>query len=127
MTKYIYKSALDLAGLIKEGRATSVDVVQEHLDQIKKYNQELNAIVILTEEQALATAAECDREAKEGNFRGPLHGVPLTIKEQYWIGGLKPTESTIPGHGNAPLPEGATGEPYSTWLRQGLWPEPSTI
>jgi amidase len=37
----------------------------------------------------LQEAASCDQETKEGKFRGPLHGVPVTIKEQFWIKGKK--------------------------------------
>ena len=91
MSSFIYKSASELANLIKEGKAKSIDVVREHLDQIKKHNSNLNAVIISFEEEALNTAAECDKEAAQGKFRGPLHGVPMTIKEQFWIKGTKST------------------------------------
>lgn len=91
MPDFMYKTAKELARLIREGKATSVDVTKAHLDQIKKHNDKLNAVIIHTEEKALETAKECDQEAKEGNFRGPLHGVPMTIKEQFWLEGEKGT------------------------------------
>jgi len=87
MSKFIYKSALELAKLIREGSATSVEIVKEHLEQIHKHNGQINALISVFEEEALAEAAACDTEAKAGNFRGPLHGVPITIKEQFWIKG----------------------------------------
>jgi len=87
MSKFIYKSATELAHLIREGRATSSDIVKEHLEQIKKHNEKINALISLFEEEALEQAAQCDRETKEGKFRGPLHGVPVTIKEIFWIKG----------------------------------------
>ena len=58
MPQYIYRSACELAQLIRQGRAKSVDIVQEHLTRIKERNSELNAFVHLFEEEALATAAE---------------------------------------------------------------------
>ena len=91
MSKYIYKSAIELAQLIRDGEATSLDIVQEHLARIKHYNPELNAVVINLEEEALKVATECDNETKLGKSRGPLHGVPMTVKEQYWIKGTKST------------------------------------
>ena len=91
MNKYIFKSATELAQLIRNGKATSTEIILEHLAQIKLYNSKLNAVVILLEEGALRTAAECDKEAKEGIFRGALHGVPMTVKEQYWVNGTKST------------------------------------
>jgi amidase len=91
MGKFIYKSAIELADLISSGEATSAEIVKEHLEQISKHNPALNAVIILREEEALAEAAQCDEEAREGRFRGPLHGVPMTIKEQYWLKGTKTT------------------------------------
>jgi amidase len=83
MDGFIYKSATELATLIREGVATSSEIVEDHLDHIKRYNSKLNALISIFEEEALKQAAECDKEAKERKFRGPLHGVPVTIKEQF--------------------------------------------
>ena len=83
MGNFIYKSAIELADLISSGESTSTEIVKEHLAQIKKHNPALDAVIILLEEEALKDAAQCDEEAKQGKFRGPLHGVPMTIKEQY--------------------------------------------
>lgn len=87
MNQYIYKSATELAKLIREGKATSYDIIKEHLQQIKEHNDKLNALISIFEEEALQEASMCDKEVKEGKFRGPLHGVPVTIKEQFWIKG----------------------------------------
>ena len=87
MSSYIYKSAIELAGLIRDGKASSTDIIREHLEQIKRYNNTLNALISIFEDEALMTAAECDNETREGKSRGPLHGVPVTIKEQFWIKG----------------------------------------
>ena len=89
MSLYIYQSATSLAALIRAGKASSVDIVKEHIDQIKKYNGQVNALIAVFEEEALAEALLCDQEAQEGRFRGPLHGVPITIKEMFWIKGKK--------------------------------------
>ncbi len=91
MTKFIYQSALNLANMIRNGQASSVDIVSEHIFQIKKFNEDLHAVILLIEDDALRNAEACDREAKEGKFRGPLHGVPITIKEQFWLKGQKST------------------------------------
>ena len=87
MSSYIYKSAIELAGLIRDGKASSTDIIREHLEQIKRYNNTLNALISIFEDEALMAAAECDNETREGKSRGPLHGVPVTIKEQFWIKG----------------------------------------
>ena len=89
MRNYIYKSAYELAGLIREGKASSTDIVKQHLDQIEEHNSQLNALISIFDKEALYEAELCDKEANEGKFRGPLHGVPVTIKEQFWIKGKK--------------------------------------
>ena len=90
-SSFIFKSAIELAKLIRNGKATSTEVVQEHITHIKKHNPSLNAVILLLEEEALKEALACDDEAKKGQFRGPLHGVPMTIKEQFWLKGFKST------------------------------------
>lgn len=89
MNQYIYKSATELAGLIRDGKATSTAIVSAHLERIRSVNGRLNALITVFEEEALQEAALCDKEAEEGRFRGPLHGVPITIKEQFCIKGKK--------------------------------------
>ncbi|WP_289644983.1 amidase [Maribacter aestuarii] len=87
----IFKSAIELASLIRNRKVTSTAVVREHIAHIKKHNPSLNAVVLLLEEEALKEAQICDEETDKGQFRGPLHGVPMTIKEQFWLKGFKST------------------------------------
>lgn len=87
----MFASATELASRIRSGETTSSQVVADHLEQIKKRNDSLRAVILLLEEAALAEAAQCDREAAAGQFRGPLHGVPMTIKEQFWLKGQRST------------------------------------
>jgi amidase len=76
---------------VRDRDATSVEIVKEHLDQIKQCNSVINAVVITLKDEALRIAAECDDEVKLGKSRGPLHGVPITVKEPFWIKGTKST------------------------------------
>lgn len=89
----MYQTAITLAQQIRSGQTTSVEVVQAHLAQIKKHNPALNAVVVMLEDDALKAATECDREAQTGAFRGPLHGVPMTVKESYWVKGTPCTSN----------------------------------
>lgn len=89
--QYVYRPAHELARLVRERKVTSAEIVKEHVARIKGRNGELNAVVALFEAEALAAAADRDREAQEGKFLGPLHGVPVTVKEQFWIQGKRST------------------------------------
>jgi len=91
MNNYIFKSATELSNLIRNKEATSTAIVKAHLDHIKEHNPEIGAIVVLLEQQAMKEASACDKEAQANKFRGPLHGVPMTIKDQFWVEGTKST------------------------------------
>lgn len=70
-----------LAEAIASQQITSVQVVTAFLDRINRLNPKLNAVVHLTAESALKHARNADVDIKNGNNKGPLHGVPITIKD----------------------------------------------
>jgi amidase len=85
--RFLYASAVDLAALIRNKQATSQAVVQAHLNYIKNTNYKTNAFVWLFEEEALAAAKAADEKVALGEPLGLLHGVPVSIKEEFWIKG----------------------------------------
>ncbi len=90
--KYIYKSASDLASMIRHQEVTSVEVVNEFLCNIKNNNFKYNAIIWLREKEALEDAAKADAMVKLGDtIDKPLLGVPITIKEMFWVKGSPST------------------------------------
>jgi aspartyl-tRNA(Asn)/glutamyl-tRNA(Gln) amidotransferase subunit A len=77
-------SALSLseaARQIRAGTLTSVALTKACLDRIEVYQPKLDAFITVLKSGALAQAAQLDAEAAAGKFRGPLHGVPLGIKD----------------------------------------------
>lgn len=87
MNATIFRSATELARAIHERELTSAEVVQAHLDRIAAVNPQLNALVLLAPD-ALAQAQQADAELALGNVRGPLHGVPFTVKDVFATTGL---------------------------------------
>jgi amidase len=75
------KSAGELANAIRTKQLSSRIVVEAHLEQIARVNPKLNAIVQLTADSARKEADEADAALGRGEIRGPLHGVPITIKD----------------------------------------------
>lgn len=65
---------------MEEGRITSRELVEAHLVRIAMYEEEVNAIIAVNQ-NALAEAARLDRERAEGRVRGPLHGIPVALKD----------------------------------------------
>ena len=75
-------SAKKLSKLIKEKKISCVELIQIYLDRIQQINPKLNALVQLTEpEIALKKASEADKKVAKQQFLGPLHGIPITIKD----------------------------------------------
>jgi fatty acid amide hydrolase len=74
-------SAVELASLIASGAATSQEVVEAHIQRIEQVNPKLNAVVIKRYEQARQEARDADARRAGGGKLGPLHGVPMTVKE----------------------------------------------
>jgi amidase len=95
MNRLIELSATEMAKGIKEGQFTSEQLVQEHLDQIKNHNQKINAIVT-PYENAIERAKEADQALKNGEDWGPLHGVPITVKDSWATAGVRTTASFKP-------------------------------
>jgi len=83
MESLIFASAVTIAEHIRTGEVTALAVVEAHLTRIAQVNPQLNAIVQLTAEAALAEAQAADADLARGHLRGPLHGVPFTVKD--WI------------------------------------------
>lgn len=92
--RFLFRSAGELAELIRTRQATSEAVVAEHLAYIRAENYRLNALVWLRADQALAEARAADAAAARGDALGPLHGVPITIKELFGVAGLPQTLNT---------------------------------
>ena len=96
MSKLIYRTATDLAEPIREKKASAIEIVDAHLEQIANHNPKLNAIVTLDLENARKRALEADVALAKGENWGPLHGVPVTIKDVFETAGLRTTSSFKP-------------------------------
>jgi aspartyl-tRNA(Asn)/glutamyl-tRNA(Gln) amidotransferase subunit A len=90
-----------LAGAIAKGDLSPVALVQRYLDRIAAIDAHVQGWREVDGERALATAAEREREAAEGRIRGPLHGIPIAIKDIIDVEGL-PTRAGSRSRASAP-------------------------
>ncbi len=86
-----YRSATDLARMLRAKQVSATEVVQAHLDRIRQVNAGVNAIVTLTADQALEHARRADQRAAAGVFEGPLHGLPVAHKDNHLTTGIRTT------------------------------------
>lgn len=95
-TDWVFATASDLARGIRHKEISSVELLQLYWDRVDRYNPDINAIVWQMRDQALEAAKRADYEVRRGGTSlGPLHGVPMTVKESYDVVG-SPTTWGIP-------------------------------
>ena len=81
----------EIAPLIRKKQISPLELTRRYLDRIKTLNPVLNAYLAMTEEGAVAAAKKAEREISKGNYRGPLHGIPFSIKDNIAIKGVTTT------------------------------------
>ncbi len=81
----------ELAPLLRRKKISPVELTGLYLARAKRLNPLLNAYITLSEEQALADAARAEREIHQNLYRGPLHGVPFSIKDNLSTRGVRTT------------------------------------
>jgi len=92
-----FATASALARAIRNGKLTSHEATEAHLERIERLNGPINALVVIDRDGAMKAARAADRAAsKKGAKLGPLHGVPITIKEAFDVTGLRTTSSHPP-------------------------------
>jgi aspartyl-tRNA(Asn)/glutamyl-tRNA(Gln) amidotransferase subunit A len=84
----------EAARLIQKKTISSQDLTRACLDKIERLNPRLNAFITVTAKQALEQAHEADSEIQRGRWRGPLHGVPIGIKDNIDTAGVKTTSAS---------------------------------
>ncbi len=86
-----WKSAAEIARLIRERKISASEVLEHFLSRVDRYNPSLNAIVWQDRDRARRRAEAADEALAKGEMWGPLHGVPMTIKESYNVAGSPTT------------------------------------
>src|SRR5262245_52129434 len=73
----------EAAALLRGGKTSPVDLTRLCLDRVARLNPKLNAFVTITADQALDQARTLESELRAGKWRGPLHGIPIGLKDLY--------------------------------------------
>jgi aspartyl-tRNA(Asn)/glutamyl-tRNA(Gln) amidotransferase subunit A len=85
---------VEAAARIRARTATSTDLVHACLARIDVYNPKLNAFITIMRDQALSRARALDEEQRAGRFRGPLHGIPIALKDNIDTAGVRTTAAS---------------------------------
>jgi aspartyl-tRNA(Asn)/glutamyl-tRNA(Gln) amidotransferase subunit A len=84
----------EVSQLVRSKRASPVELTQACLRRIEQLNPKLNAFITVTGDSALAEAHAAEEEIQKGHWRGPLHGVPLALKDLFDTAGVRTTAAS---------------------------------
>src|SRR5437588_3379523 len=96
MQDLIFAPATELTTAIRKRQVSATEVLEAHLAQIARENPALNAVVTLDEEGARKRAREADEALARGELWGPLHGLPMTLKDGHSTAGMRTTAGYPP-------------------------------
>ncbi|KMW58635.1 Aspartyl-tRNA(Asn) amidotransferase subunit A [Candidatus Rhodobacter oscarellae] len=91
MADITFLSAQEMARQVAQGQVSAVDLLTAHFDQVDRVNPQVNAVIWQDRGRAMEEARACDAEQSRGSLRGPLHGVPVTVKESFDLTGSPAT------------------------------------
>jgi aspartyl-tRNA(Asn)/glutamyl-tRNA(Gln) amidotransferase subunit A len=84
--------SIEQAGrLLRKREISPVELVDAALERIERLNPKLNAFLTIVAESARREARMAERAIRRGNLRGPLHGIPISLKDNYWTRGIRST------------------------------------
>ena len=89
-----YSSAGDLSRLIQRKEVSPVEIIDAHLARIEATEPVLNSFITLLPEEARAAARRAEEDIQAGNYRGPLHGIPVGLKDLFNTGGVRTTSGS---------------------------------
>lgn len=76
---------------IKNGEISPVELIKSLFTRIDEVDSTLNTYITINHEQVLREAKEIEKEIKQGNYKGPLHGIPIGVKDNIYTKGIKTT------------------------------------
>ena len=91
MTNERYGSIAEVSHLIQQRKISPVDLVKACLERIERLQPQLNAFITVTAESALQAAEKAEREIQQGQWKGPLHGIPVGLKDFFDTAGVRTT------------------------------------
>ena len=93
-TELCFLTIREAASLIRDKELSPVELTAAFLDRIERLDPTLNAYITVLSEEALAEARRAEAEVQRGDYRGPMHGIPIALKDLYDTAGVRTTASS---------------------------------
>ena len=89
MTDIAYEPAFKLAGKLRSREIGCLELLDHHLARVERFNPALNAIIWMDRDASRERARQADKVLARGETWGPLHGLPMTVKESFDLPGTR--------------------------------------
>ena len=89
-----YTSAGDLSKLVQSKEISPVEIIEAHLSRIDETEPVLNSFITLLANEARTAARQAEKDIQAGRYKGPLHGIPVALKDLYNTGGVRTTSGS---------------------------------
>ena len=90
-TEIPFLSVTELSVLIREKKVSPVEAVEAYLDRIDALNFKFNSYITVCHKEALEAARDAEQAIARGHYIGPMHGIPVAVKDQLWSKGIRTT------------------------------------
>src|SRR5712692_11050955 len=107
MTDLCSLEIVEIAPLLRDRQVSPVELTESYLDRIARLDPQLNSYIRVMPDEARAAAREAELEIGRGTWRGPLHGVPLGIKDLFDVAGVPTTMGSTILRDNKPTADAA--------------------
>ena len=102
MTDQRYASITEVSELIRQKKISPVELVRDALKRIEELNPKLNAFITILADQSLEAAQHAEADIKNGQWKGPLHGIPIGVKDFFDTAGIRTTGAFEPFQNRVP-------------------------
>ncbi|MFB3092456.1 MAG: amidase, partial [Dehalococcoidia bacterium] len=89
-----FLSVVELSRLLEAREVSPVELTEAYLERIEEVNPRLNAYITVASDEAMQRARLAETEIGKGNYIGPLHGIPVAVKDQMWTRGIRTTNAS---------------------------------
>jgi aspartyl-tRNA(Asn)/glutamyl-tRNA(Gln) amidotransferase subunit A len=93
-TKTVGSSIHELSKLISSKSLSPVDLVEDTLERIDALDEELHAYITVTRDSARKEAKKAEMDIRDGKYLGPLHGIPVSLKDLIYVSGVRSTSGS---------------------------------
>ena len=108
MTEPHFMTIAEASAAIRARRLSPVELTQSFLKRIKMLDGQLDSYLMVLEEIAVAAAKQAEREVAAGRWKGPLHGIPIGLKDIYNTAGVRTTGHSALFRDHVPTEDAAT-------------------